>query len=814
MTKFKMTKIQNSKIYFFIIIFIILSLKSFSQDFSISGVVVDSTDKKPLAFVNIILNNSRFGTTTDIDGKFSVNSKEKINFLKCSYVGYKPKTYFVSSNTKKIIIKLQKTEIELSEVVIIPGINPAHRIINKAVENKDLNNPEKMKSFAYTSYNKMIFTSDVEEINKMDTAKLDSSDIRLKKFLDEQYIFLMESVTKRKFKYPDKNNEKVIASRISGLKDPFFVLLATQMQSFSFYNPTINISDKYYINPISKGSTKKYFFLIEDTLYSNNDTVFIISFRPLKNKNFDGIKGVLYINTNKYAIQNVIAQPAEEDKSIEIKIQQQYEFVKGAQWFPRQLNTDIIFHTIKLNDLDLMGIGRMYIKDIKLDPEFKNKEFDNTIVQFEKDANKQDEQFWSIFRIDSLTDKDIKTYHVIDSIGRKNKLDEKAKAIQILLSGKIPWGPINFDLDKFMSYTEYEGFRFGAGIHTNEKISKFFTVGGYYAYSLTDKASKYGGDINFLLHRNSELELKYSYKNDVEESGGFNQFDTKGIFSDNKLRDYLIRKMNVVEENKISISFRTFRYLKINCSLAQTYKSVTNDYQYGIKQGNVNVLLKDFNFTEIAFGLRYAYKEKFIKSPLLKVSLGTNYPIIWVEYSKGINNLLNGQFAYQKIDFKLKKSFYIKYFGKPTFQLHAGYVDGDIPYSNLYVGQASYRNFIYDAPNSFATMRMNEFLSSKFVSLYFKHSFGKLLVRTKKIEPEFVITTNIGFGTLQNKSSHHNVDFKTMEKGYYESGLLINNLLNMKLYTLGLGLYYRYGPYGFEKISDNFAAKLTFVFPF
>ena len=55
---------------------------------------------------------------------------------------------------------MKKASYELGEVVILPGVNPAHRIINNVVNNRDLNNPEKMRSFSYTSYEQVIFTID------------------------------------------------------------------------------------------------------------------------------------------------------------------------------------------------------------------------------------------------------------------------------------------------------------------------------------------------------------------------------------------------------------------------------------------------------------------------------------------------------------------------------------------------------------------------------------------------------------------------------------------------------------------------------
>lgn len=53
-----------------------------------------------------------------------------------------------------------------------------------------------------------------------------------------------------------------------------------------------------------------------------------------------------------------------------------------------------------------------------------------------------------------------------------------------------------------------------------------------------------------------------------------------------------------------------------------------------------------------------------------------------------------------------------------------------------------------------------------------------------------------------------------MEKGYYESGLLINNLLDLGVYSVGLGGFYRYGPYTMDKVWDNVGSKLTIKFKF
>jgi len=833
--------------FFFLLCLILASLIGSGQDtYYISGKVTDSKTKEPLAFVNIVINNSQYGGTTDIDGKFRLHNARPVSKLSLSYVGYLPLTYIVGNKTENLSIQLIRTEIELSEVDILPGINPAHRIIRNAIENRDQNDPEKLSSFSYTSYDKTIFTAEVDtSINKefkdtltkeeerqikslainasdtlkKDSVKIDSMDIAIKKILNKQYLFLMENVSKRKFLAPDKNYNQVVATRMSGFKDPIFVFLTTQIQSFSFYKPFITIFQSTYVNPISSGSLSKYFFKIEDTIYSAKDTVFVISFRPRKGTNFDGLKGVISINTNKWAIQNVIAQPNQNTGGLQIKIQQLYEFIDGEHWFPVQLNTDVKFMMMQIGKYAAIAKGRSYIRDIVLNPELVRHEFNHLDVEVEKAATGRTEEYWNQFRVDSLTIKDRKTYHVIDSIGKKTNFDKYAKSFKTILSGRIPFKIIDIDLNRILGYNTYEGLILGLGIHTNDRVAKWFKVGGFYQYSFAISTAKYGGDASFLLNKRNDFSISGGYFYDLLESGGVKFFDDYNSILSGNFQPLLVKKLDRVENENFSVTIRARKYWLFNLGISRTFKK-SGTLDLATTHGNAVILQNEFQFTDIIAALKWAYKEKFIQTIDDKISLGTNYPVVWLQYTHGIKGLLDGQFDYNRLDLKIRKTFMIKYLGKLTFQFNAGYVDQPVPACNLYYGNASYRLITLFAPNSFATMRMNEFLSSRYASLYLYHDFGYLLFKGKKwFHPEFAISQNIGFGWLDHPERYQYVNpsqepYKTMNLGYYESGLLINKLVDLKLYTIGIGAFYRWGPYSMNETWDNFAGKITVIFPF
>lgn len=825
----KLDRFWASLITLFLILTV--SFTGVAQDRSITGRVIDADSRVALPFVNIVVNEGRLGGTTDIDGKFALRSNEPIKSLKLSYVGYETLTYAVNNNKKNHIIRLKEVEYELPEFVVYPSANPAHRIVQNAIDSRDKNDPEKLPAFAYTSYDKMIFTLELDSLPMIDTLEIDTTE-DFRDFLDKHHLFMMESVSERKFRAPDKNFEEVIATKVSGFKDPIFVFLLSQWQSTSFYKERIEIMGNNYVNPISPGSTRKYFFLIQDTLlYGEKDSVFIISYRPGMNTNFDGLKGVMSINTKNWAIQNVMAEPAKFTSGIGFKIEQMYEMITEDQWFPVQLNTQFITTVMTTDSSQSIqigvggdsipehaarvpfGTGKSYIRNINLDTAFKRREFGNVAVDVDPNANYRNDDFWNAYRIDSLTRKELNTYRYIDSIGKEENFDRYAKNFESLLTGKIPWGYVDLDIARFIRYNSFEGFALGAGLHTNERVSRTFALGGYFRYGFKDKRFKYGGDLKVNIYRQWDLMWKINYMLDVTETSGVSFWDKDfRLNNPDMFREFHVRRMDDTEYLGTSVGFRTFKFMNVNLGISRSDKVVTTDYQFGISEGDLNVLFNSFTFSEVTLGLRYAYGEKFIQNVRKKISLGTKYPIVWFQYTRGLKGLFDGDFDYNRYDLKIEKSFYTNYLGKTSLRLMAGYVDADIPYTNLYNGNASYRSFSLYAPNSFGTMRMNEFLSNKYVSLYFQHDFEKLLYKGTWFRPEFGIATHIGFGWLDYKDSHFNVDYKTMEMGYYESGLLINNLLNLKIYSLGLGAFYRYGPYSLENGWDNLGAKLTLRF--
>ena len=791
-----------------------------AQAFQVKGRVIDFETRDALAFVNIQVNEGPDGCSTDIDGKFVARSSVPVTKLKISYIGYEPLEFVPENDNKEVLIRLKKTAYELSEIIIKPGINPAHRIIRNVLENKFINDHEHLPSFTYTSYEKMIFGPESDSIPEIDSLAADTSYIKAKAFFEKQHLFMMESVSKRSFRFPADNYNKVIASRVSGLSDPLFVFLISQLQSTSFYKEVIKIFDKDYINPISNGSFNKYYFELQDTLIEPfpYDTTFIISYRPLIHTNFDGLKGTISVSTNGYAIRNVIAIPAIDQEMLSVKIQQLYDFIDSVHWFPIQLNTDLIIKNAAISfgkiQMKMMGSGKSYLSHINLNPDLKRNQFGFVEVDVLPDAYIQPEKVWNTYRADSLTSRERMTYKVIDSLGKAENFDRLSKRLDALMNGKIPFRYFDLHLDELFKWNHYEGFRVGLKVSSSDKVSTRFKVGGYTAYGTKDNGFKYGAEAQIIFDRFRNFNLKGAWYDDFDEAGADEVFDqTQSLLKPEKFRNILVERMDHTRCFRVTVSSRMLKYLTIGSGFAYYNHKPLYDYNYLLKTaGNLEVLISDFTFSEASVSLRYAYGEKYLKNTHTAISMGTNYPILNFYYGHGFNGFTGGEFSYNRYDLKISKSLLIKYFGTTSVTLHAGYIDRDIPYVSLYNMTASYSKFSLYSPESFSTMRMNEFTADRYASIFLSHDFGKLLYRSKHFNPKPAIVTNFGIGSLRHPENHQKQELGSFDKGYFESGLIINNLWDLQILNLGAGWFYRYGYYSLPTVKENMAFKLAIQF--
>ncbi len=805
------------KLLFFVIL-IIAAVAANAQVFSVKGTVMDSVTKQKLAFVNIIINDDgTLGTTTDIDGNFSISSKKEIKSLTFSYVGYQKKHVLVEDLSKKVL--LSPISYQLQEVVFKAGENPAHRIVDSVVKNRKRNNPEMLDYYSYTIYDRMVFTVDTTEV-------ADSIFMDFGKLWRENDLMVMETVSEIFHKKSHKNKREIKANKVSGLKNPQYFYVLDGMQSFHFYDEFITVYEKNYVNPITPGSKSRYFFGLESVMpTAEGDSLYIISFKPRRGTTFDALKGVMTVTSDGWAVVNVKAEAADKTNTLDVKIQQLYSKINDSVWFPVQLNTDIIFlrmlaqdHAIMIgtgtpenNNTSLNGIGKSYISNINITEPIDNKKFGSTDIDLAEDSGMKDENYWKYYRNDSINERILNTYKVIDTI-----VEDMVEEIgidfdqilnttnTILKDGAIPWGKVNIGLSDILKYNIGNKLYLGLGVKTNEKLSKHIRFGGYIGYWFGPKHGNTGADIDLKFNLKQDFGLRLSIDHKYDAVGNYGFINQNSMLNESNFKYFYIKWTTLNTTASAELSSRFANVCKGFVKFSLSDKEMYDWYVYNPGDTTYN---SRFRVTTLDFKVRIAPGERYMLTNKGLATVTPGRPVIWLSYQKGLKGVLDCPFNFDKIQAQLTYSFVTRYIGKTTITLQAGYVFGDTPIFENFNIYANNNGFALYSTESFATMHINEFICDKFALLFFTHNFGKFL-KTKYFSPEFIFVTNVGWGDIGNMQQHGGMELKSMKDGFYESGMVFDNLLKISTSKWGVGIFYRYGANSFDNVGDNFSFKL------
>ncbi len=749
----------------------------------------------------------------DLDGAIHFTSLPETVELRAG--GYRD-TIVSLATLSDSIFQMQPYVQFIQEVRAVAGENPAHRIINIAIANRKKNNPLENDAFRYESYSKFIFDVNRDGIEGFLT---DTSKATPGNFLDQQHILILESASTRTFIPPAHDKEEITAYKVSGFSDPALSTFANELQSFSFYENQFNLLGKTYINPIAFGGTNRYVFVLEDTTIVNRDTTFTIFYRPRSGKNFDGMTGRLYINTNGYAIEKVTAKPYLDTAGTPVTIVQEYAFVEGKKWFPSKLSTEIELRSLpillKAKDSTIVttfleGRGSTYIKQVEINPEgLRKRDFSNVTVTTNEEANAIADETWDSLRVYQITEKEKRTYTVIDSLSKAEHLDERLTMVSSLAEGKVPMKAFAFDLSRLLDFNYYERYRFGFGLETSKKTMKNAVIGGYYGWSTGDRTNKFGAYSTVHLSRKHGIKIDLRYQQDLLERGGTNFIkDAFNLNSTSVYRDFFISNMERQRLGELSFSANILPNLKM--TLIGNYQRIwfTGDYQFYPNGIATAFPLRDIDLAETGLEFNWNIGEKVMMLGNKRISKGTKYPKIRVRAVKGWKGIFESDFDYYRFNAEIQQNISIRGIGTFMWTIQAGQTIGAVPLFLMHNGNGTGKNWMISAPNTFETMMPSEFYQQRQAALFTRLTFYSIKTGKKWTQPQFALHHAVGYGDMSHKE-YHSTTFKTMDKGFFEGGLIINNLITSNVSGIGIGMFYRYGAYANSDWKMNLVPKIT-----
>ncbi|MBP2832549.1 carboxypeptidase-like regulatory domain-containing protein [Aquimarina sp. U1-2] len=801
---------------FFCFPFILLS------QVSISGVVIDASTDKPLPFATVKTSSSSYALSSS-EGEFTIRCNQQPIDLIFSYVGYKTKTLQIKeSSDKKIKVFLSPSEEKLPAVNLKTTQNIASNIIKEAIKRKNDNNSNtSLTSYRYKSYHKFKITEDNEA--KLDTP--DTTNVAIERIINESHSFLSEKVSEHLFSKKTGKKETVLASRMTGFKKPVYDVLAIKIQSSSLYTEDYTIFNNKYVGPLSNRALKNYYYKVLDTTQSPNPA-FVILFQPRKTKKYASLEGVLYIDRETLAIQKAIIELRGE---LDVMAMHDFKYMTNQKiWFPSRqeisirpgigrqkvslFGGQISVGSLAKNQKTFTGNNNFLISttdvfDLQINPALKIKQ-GAAAIQISPEATTRSEKFWNQYRTSAMTEKDINSFGVVDSIVKAQNIERKIKVLQSFGLGYFPVGFFNFDLTYPIKYNNYEGVRIGVGGMTNTNFSRRLRLEGYLAYGFRDSRSKFGLGGGILLRKKSNSWLNINYTDDISEVGSFQYLTDRRVYSLFEPRLVNIDFYYKHRTWRTGLQHQIFPKLLSETELSVSNINQTSSYRF-LNEGNA---FSAYKIAEATLALRWSPFSKFLKTPKGIQEIQEGYPKVTAQYTRGLKGIFDSNFNYNKLGIKAEYVINRINLSKTSLLFEADLAIGDVPLTHLYhaypnapTKETVLQRFSVAGRRTFETMFFGEFFSDKLATLQIKHAIPPVQI-AHWLKPELVFISRYAVGDIENVENHQGVTFNSLQQLYQESGIEINKLFA----GFGLSFAYRYGAYHLSTFADNLSFKFTF----
>jgi hypothetical protein len=631
-------------------------------------------------------------------------------------------------------------------------------------------------------------------------------------------FFIVENLSQFYYKKnPTRKKEVVIASKITGIENSSVSqVLGDMYQNINIYDNNILVFNKQLPSPISDNGFFYYKYYLEDSAFEGSHYIYHIRFKPKRVQELS-FTGNMWIADTTWGLKRLeMSMP--KDANINfingVNVIQEFTFTDSL-WFLTKDRLVVDFAPTK-KAIGFYGRKTTSYKKININHPKDDKFYEFAdAIDVQDSATKRSDEYWAQNRHDSLTQRELKVFKMIDTIQSLPIYTTWVDVFYLLVAGYKKFN--NFEIGPYsnlISYNRVEGPRFRFGGRTSDIFSKWYELAGYVAYGVQDEKWKYSlGFKSFITKTPHRQLVGVNYRSDYEILGQ----STNGFSQDNVLASFFrsspltnltrVDKTEAYYEREwfpglISKLFLTGRqFTPVGTNKYLTYK---RDGTIGEKENIVN--------TEARINVRFAWKEKYVGTGFTRVYLGTKYPILQLNYAKSLQNAFKGEYDYHKLVINISDRIRITpILGYTDYVIEGGKIWGAVPYPlmELHGGNQTY---IYDYM-AFNMMKYYEFTSDQFVSLAVFHHFEGLFLNKvpllRKLKWREVVTMKGVWGTV-NDQNRRTLIFPTtlsaLDKGpYLEASAGIENIFKI----FRIDAFWRLN-YQLPRAIDNFGFKFGF----
>ncbi|WP_019038040.1 DUF5686 and carboxypeptidase regulatory-like domain-containing protein [Psychroflexus tropicus] len=684
-----------------LLLFLLTSILGQSQ---ITGKVTD-TNNLPLQNVNVYVEGTFNGTTTNASGEFKINldsSEEEVLIFK--FLGFTTETKTVNADDTYFVVQLSEKVTSLDDVVITKNEDPAYAIIRNAIASRK-ENLAKLKEFKAEFYSKGIW-----EIQNAPEKILGQEIGDLGGGLDSTrsgVVYLSETVSKIAYKAPNQFKERIIASKVSG-NDRGFSFNSAEDFNFSFYENNIDLGNNL-VSPIASFALNYYDYELEGTFY-DQDRFLVNKIKVIPKRPSDAVfSGYIYILEDNWEIYGVELTTTGKSLQIEvvkeINLNQTFSYSKDNDFWVL-ISQDISF---SWGIFGISGGGNFVAtyKDYDFKPELSKKDFSNAVIVFDQEANSKDSLFWEKNRPVPLTSLELKDYSFKDSIqtlknskSYKDSVDTARNKFSLTdpLFGYSWQNSTTNQTAGFsgltdVNYNTVQGFNIKSELYFTQKDSadtyrKFWELRSYLDYGFSEKKLRVYGRFLKKFNDFSKPFLSFSGGTKLEEINSTNPINERlsSIASVFFERNYL--KLYEKIFSKATYSQEVFNGFRMSASLEferrraltnSTNSPVISNKNGGFTSNNPlapeafgSLLFPSHNIGRLTVGGRINFDQEYVLTPNGKYDTYSNrFPTLSFSYEKGFASDIS-DFNYDVVKARLTQTKTLSRFGELGYSLNGG----------------------------------------------------------------------------------------------------------------------------------------------
>ena len=720
---------------FFLVIISITTSTLFAQQYSIRGNVSDKNTHQALPYSNIRVLNSTFGTTANRSGDFEIKLRHGKYRLTASYIGYNSDTITVNldCSVANLNFHLHQSEITLPAITVVPGINPALRIIRKAIQRKEERN-KKLLSYEFEAYTKGTLKTqkDFKASGHQVSLGIGSDTSKLK------ITGILENESKGYFKKPDFYKEIITAQKQTSNLPSFVNTIAGGRLVQDFYKDNFNFLGGELPGPLAKNALSYYDFNIINTVAINNNLVYEIYMAP-QHESDPGFMGTIFITGGTYDLIKVdlkINKAASIGGLFQsVNVFQQFSLFQDSIYMPADLRLFI--------KLDYLGLAKMefdlstILYDYKINHNIADDFFNHAIVTVLPGADKKDSTYWINAQTIPNTTEEQQAYKRIDSV---SATESKFHFSFSPLSTRIDLSD-NFSVSAPLAmyhFNRVEGQTVDFGLFLAQADNMRLNSSLQMSNGFSDKRFKFDFNFSYLrgnyrtykISLNSYDKLKVlfgssDYYNDLTSSA-------LALFSKYDFRDYYYTK-----GFSFNVSGDVFPILNlyagfINHTDNNAFKNTEFSFFAKDRLFPDNQPVFETKINAISGGFTLDFRN-YVEDGYFRrrVSLGKSYAVFNGNMSFSNSSLLKSSLYFTS--YQIKSYGTINTFGSTALNFHMFgiYTDGKLPYQELYSLPG---NINLTAQNfTFRTLNLNEILGDRVATLNLEENLGSELFRFLRI---------------------------------------------------------------------------------